>query len=59
MTLSELIFILIFLGSVISLLLSPFLRRTGVECPANSVPAGVRQTGMEGALNGTRKAAQS
>jgi hypothetical protein len=29
MTLSELIFILIFLGSVISLLLSPFLRRTG------------------------------
>jgi hypothetical protein len=29
MTLSELIFILLFLGSVISLLLSPFLRRTG------------------------------
>ena len=28
-----------------------------LECPANSVPVEVRQTGMEGALNGTRKAA--
>ena len=30
-----------------------------LECLANSVPVGVRQTGMEGALNGTRKAAYS
>jgi hypothetical protein len=30
-----------------------------VECPATSVPEGMRQTGMEGALNGTRKAAYS
>ena len=36
-------------------------RRLGrtVECPANSVPAGVRQTGMEGAKNGARKEAYS
>ena len=27
------------------------------KCPANSVPVCMRQTGMEGALNGTRKAA--
>jgi HKD family nuclease len=26
-----------------------------LECPANSVPVGVRQTGMEGALDGARK----
>jgi len=31
--------------------------RVVLECPANSVPVEVRQTGMEGALNGTRKAA--
>ncbi|MGA7315070.1 MAG: di-heme-cytochrome C peroxidase [Silvibacterium sp.] len=30
-----------------------------VECPANSVPEGVRQTGMEGAINGARQEAQS
>jgi hypothetical protein len=30
-----------------------------LECPATSVPEGMRQTGMEGALNGTRKAAYS
>ena len=30
-----------------------------LECPANSVPVAVRQSGMEGALNGTRKAAYS
>ena len=28
-----------------------------VECPANSVPVGVRQTGMEGARNGQGKEA--
>jgi hypothetical protein len=28
-----------------------------VECPANSVPEVVRQTGMEGALDGARKEA--
>jgi hypothetical protein len=34
-------------------------RSSPVECPATSVPEGMRQTGMEGALNGTRKAAYS
>jgi hypothetical protein len=28
-----------------------------VECPANFVPVGMRQTGMRGAWNGTRKEA--
>jgi hypothetical protein len=28
-----------------------------VECPANSVPESMRQTGMEGAWNGARKEA--
>jgi hypothetical protein len=29
----------------------------GLECPANFVPVGMRQTGMRGAWNGTRKEA--
>ena len=30
-----------------------------VECPASFVPESMRQTGMEGALNGARKEAYS
>jgi hypothetical protein len=30
-----------------------------MECPANSVPGGMRQTGMEGAWDGEGKEAQS
>ena len=30
-----------------------------VECPANSVPAEMRQTGMEGACNDTRQEANA
>jgi adenine-specific DNA methylase len=47
-------------GSEVPLITSLWLGRkphNSLECPANSVPVGVRQTGMEGALNGTRKAA--
>ena len=31
----------------------------GMECPANSVPVGVRQTGMEGAWNGKAQEAHA
>jgi hypothetical protein len=48
-------------GDVIRLILATIYIGAHNRPPdrANSVPAGVRQTGMEGALNGTRKAAQS
>jgi hypothetical protein len=34
-------------------------RKRTMECPANSVPVGMRQTGMEGAWNGEGEEAQS
>ncbi len=39
--------------------MTKFYAHPKVECPAISVPVKLRQTGMEGALNGARKEAHA
>ena len=43
--------------AILTLVIAIIVAISTLECPANSVPVEVRQTGMEGGWNGARKEA--